>query len=327
MGLVADDLAPVAENLAAGRAAAHRLALQPAPRHIGDAHALLLADDALERHHQVVDPAGYHRMYRHPVQPEQFHHVHKMLCVAAQPVDILDDEDVDTAAGDQRQHVAQAGPFHRRAGDAVIAVKSDQCQPVALGIAFGEHALVGDRGGTVVRVVEALAAIGDGSVRHGCGPFDMSDSGRVRIGAGGIKRAGRNFRAFPIDRSDGLVKQGVREPLCQEDEKGIVERRQPLTQVGSRCGYGIGPMRWYDGGIDHIGIVGNAKFDLQKPDIVLTFIFQWQYIGRHDRTKPAQSPAAAQRIGTAAWRPGRISQASSSGPARQRAVRHAGADR
>ncbi|KHA65327.1 hypothetical protein [Sphingomonas sp. Ant20] len=164
--IVADDLAPIAQHASAGSAAAHRLAFQPPPGRVGDAHALLLANDALERHHEIVDPAGDYRVHRHPVQTKQLHHVHEMLGVAAQPVDILDDEDADPAAGDLCQHIAQTGPFHRCAGDAVITVKGDQFQLVAFSIAFGEHALVGDRGGTVVRIVEAFAAIGNGGLGH-----------------------------------------------------------------------------------------------------------------------------------------------------------------
>ncbi|MCI4652586.1 MAG: hypothetical protein MRY68_00290 [Sphingomonas aquatilis] len=101
--ILASDRAAIAEHAAAGRAAARRLAAQATPRRIGDAHPLLLADDALEGEHEVVDLARHHRVHRHPVQPEQLDHVMQMLGVAAQPVDILDDEVADLTAGDELQ--------------------------------------------------------------------------------------------------------------------------------------------------------------------------------------------------------------------------------
>ncbi|MEG8029019.1 hypothetical protein QP174_13835 [Sphingomonas aerolata] len=95
--------AAIAEHATARGAAARRLAAQAAPGRIGDAHPLLLADDTLEREHEVVDLARHHRVHRHLVQPEQLDHVMEMLGVAAQPVDILDDEVADLAFGDELQ--------------------------------------------------------------------------------------------------------------------------------------------------------------------------------------------------------------------------------
>nr|WP_246349010.1 hypothetical protein [Sphingomonas aerophila] len=105
MRILVGNYAAVAEHATAGRAAARRLAAQAPPGRIGDAHPLLLADDALERQHEIIDLARHYRMHRHLMQAEQLDHVMEMLGVTAQPIDILDDEVADLTARDKLKNL------------------------------------------------------------------------------------------------------------------------------------------------------------------------------------------------------------------------------
>lgn len=160
VGGLRQPLARVAERAAPGDAAALRLALEAAARRVGDALALLLADDALEREHEVVDHAGRYGVDRHVVEPQDLRHVLEVLLVAPQPVDVLDDQRVDAAPADGGEHRLKAGPLHRRAGDPVVAVEADQLEAVPLRAGLGEVPLAAHGGGLSVGIVEALAPVG-----------------------------------------------------------------------------------------------------------------------------------------------------------------------
>jgi len=103
--------------------------------------------------HEMVDNPGGDRVQHHPMHAEDFAHVLQMFLVAAQPVDILDDDGLGLPRHNGRQQPLQPGPLHRRAGNAIVAMPCDELQAVALGIGPGEGLLIGNRGGALVGIV------------------------------------------------------------------------------------------------------------------------------------------------------------------------------
>lgn len=114
----------------------------------------------------MIDDPCRDRMQHDAVHPEDLAHMLQMLLVAAQPVDILDNDDIRQTGDDHCEKLLETGALHRRAGDAVIAAPGHELEPVALGIPPREGLLVGDRCGAVIRVIEALAAIADRTLGH-----------------------------------------------------------------------------------------------------------------------------------------------------------------
>nr|WP_229839638.1 hypothetical protein [Sphingomonas glacialis] len=127
----------------------------------------------------------------HLIQPEQLHHVVDMLRVAPEPVDVFDDEDPDLPRSEHLERRLQARPLHRRARDPVIAVEAEQIEAMRARICFGEEVLVIDRRRALVRVIEALAAIGDGWFAHDSllvGAAPLGTDGMILTTLRGINR-------------------------------------------------------------------------------------------------------------------------------------------
>ncbi len=121
-----------------------------------------------------------------------------MLRVASEPVDVFDDEDPDLPRSEHLERRLQAWPFHRRAGDPVIAVEAEQIEAMRARICFGEKLLVVDRRRALVRVIEALAAIGDGWFAH-----DSLLVGTAPLGTDGmILSALRGINRWPLGSPD-----------------------------------------------------------------------------------------------------------------------------
>nr|WP_208402380.1 hypothetical protein [Sphingomonas oligoaromativorans] len=123
---------------------------------------MLLADHAFDTQDKMVDDPRGDRVQRDSMQPEQLAHILEMLLIAAQAIDILNNDRIDIASPDHIQHMFETGALHGSAGDAVVCVPRNEVQPVTLGIGAREHFLVGDRRRPIVGIVEALAAIAEG---------------------------------------------------------------------------------------------------------------------------------------------------------------------
>ena len=130
----------------------------------------MLADDPLEGKGEVVDPPSRDSVEYHIMYGEQLAHIGQMLLVAAEPVHILDDQNLRLAGFESGKRGLESRALHRGASDAIVAVKSDELHAMLTGIGLRKHLLVIDRGGAMVRIVEALAAIANGELGHRCSP-------------------------------------------------------------------------------------------------------------------------------------------------------------
>src|SRR5690606_25787458 len=162
----AKNLFLVPEDLSARRTAARRLPFQASARGIGDTHALLFADDPFEGECQVVDPPCGDCMHGHVVGGEQLAHERQVFLVAAEPVDVLYDQDFRLAGLERGEHGLKARSFHRGTGDAIITVKSNQMETVLLCVVTRKQLLIIHGGCSVLRIVEALSAIGNSTEVH-----------------------------------------------------------------------------------------------------------------------------------------------------------------
>src|SRR5690606_7346638 len=83
-----------------------------------------------------------------------------------EPVDVLDDQNFCFACFERGEHSLKARPFHGGTGDAVVAVKSNQLETVLLCVVARKQLLIIHGGCSVLRIVEALSAIGNSTKVH-----------------------------------------------------------------------------------------------------------------------------------------------------------------
>ncbi|QYE36295.1 hypothetical protein KZX46_10410 [Polymorphobacter sp. PAMC 29334] len=171
---MADDLASISERPTAGDTAALGLSLQAATGGVGDAHPLLLADDALEAEDEIVDRAGGHRVERDAVIAEDLRHVLDMLLIPAETINVLDDQDLDPALDERLQDLLETGTLHRRPTDPIVAMERFEREATGGSIGRSRDALIVDGGRPVVRVVEALASVADRILSHAVPPTACS---------------------------------------------------------------------------------------------------------------------------------------------------------
>lgn len=119
----------ISQRLAAGRAAALRLAGQTPAGRIGDTHSLLLADHALHAQHEMVDYTRRHGVQHGAVEAENLAHMLEMFLVAAQAIAVPDDHYIDLMRGDRGEQLLQRRPFYGCAGNAIITSQATNSSP------------------------------------------------------------------------------------------------------------------------------------------------------------------------------------------------------
>ena len=84
-----------------------------------------------------------------------------MFLIAAEPIDVLNNEYLGLACNKGGYCSLETGPFHGCASHAIVPEKIDEKPAFPFGIATCEQVLIVDRGGSVSWIVEALAAVAD----------------------------------------------------------------------------------------------------------------------------------------------------------------------